>query len=354
MGGTNNDKFTPWKNGHYRGHPGLIRLLLLVEGENLTTYSASGKPILQDDTNMTGTWKYGDFGEAHPEVAKETGKSTCDVEMTALGGTWKAHAVLSEDGERLTFYGMTHAIDYFEWMNEEEVAEFKESGDPADAPPHHYKIQPETQGKLLWLSGAPGLGKSVSAHLLSKKADYVYYEADAFMNHLNPYIPLEADVDHSAWMAQNFLKGVSQERIDDVSLGTNDFIAMMAGKMFDLEKLCTFYSAMCADVTKEQKRIGGDWAVAQAVPTRAFRDHIRTQLGPNLIFVVLHMTKEDQLERIKNRHGDDQAFIDMMSRLYDLYEPAAEDEPNSIHLLITKDMTREDVVEKILRMVKSY
>ena len=350
---TSNKKFTPWKNGHYRakGYPSMLHW---VEGENAISYPASGKPTNLDDPGMKGTWVYGDFGETHPDVAKRTGKTEYNVEITAFAGVFKTHAVLSEDGKRLTFYGGSRAVDFFEWMSEEQVSELKESGDPVDALPNHYKIQPENQGKLLWLSGAPGLGKSVSGHILSKNADYVYYEADAFMNHLNPYIPLEADVDHSAWMAQNFLKGVSQERIDDVSLGTNDFIAMMAGKMFDLEKLCTFYSAMCADVTKEQKRIGGDWAVAQAVPTRAFRDHIRTQLGPNLIFVVLHMTKEDQLERIKNRHGDDQAFIDMMSRLYDLYEPAAEDEPNSIHLLITKDMTREDVVEKILRMVKSY
>ena len=68
--------------------------------------------------------------------------------MIAMGGLWKTHAVLSEDGNRLTFYGVTHAVDFFEWMSEEEVEAYVDSGDPADAPPNHYKLQPENQGKL--------------------------------------------------------------------------------------------------------------------------------------------------------------------------------------------------------------
>ena len=66
------------------------------------------------------------------------------------------------------------------------------------------------------------------------------------------------------------------------------------------------------------------------------------------------MAKEDQLARVKERHGDEQTAIDTLSRIYDLYEPATEDEPNAIHLLVTKDMSRDDVLEKILQLVKNY
>lgn len=105
---------------------------------------------------------------------------------------------------------------------------------------------------------------------------------------------------------------------------------------------------------EHQKKIGGDWAVAQAVPTRVFRDHIRGELGPNLIFVVLHMSKEDQMDRVTARHGDDMHAINMLKKMYDLYEPATENEPNAINLVVTKDMSRDDVVEKIIRMVNDY
>jgi len=173
------------------------------------------------------------------------------------------------------------------------------------------------------------------------------------MNHLNPYVPTDVDEPTLAMMSQNFLQGVPQKRIDDVADGVCHFFAMGDGKDYDLEKLCAFYSAMSEDVANEQKRIGGDFVVAQAVPTRALRDHIRKKLGPNLIFLVLHMSREDQMDRIKTRHGDEESMSEMLTKLYDKYEPATEDEPNAIHVLITKEMSRDDVVEKILKLVNN-
>ena len=41
-------------------------------------------------------------------------------------------------------------------------------GDPIDAPPGPYQVQPEVQGQLLWLTGGPGTGKSTTAQLLGR------------------------------------------------------------------------------------------------------------------------------------------------------------------------------------------
>ena len=344
---------TPWKNGYWRalGYPSM---LWQINGNDFVNFPASGKPTNQDNPMNKGTFTYGDFGDASPEVEQETGKKKYNVEISAWGGSWKPHAVLNDDGTKLTYYGMARAVDSMVWMSEKDVNEFIESGHPADNIPNKYKIQPENQGKLLWLSGAPGLGKSTSGLMLNKKADYVYYEADCFMNHLNPYVPTDVDEPTLAMFTQKFLKGVPQERLDVVAEGVIDFMAMIDGKEYDFDRLCHFYSAMSKDIDTEQKRIGGNWAVAHAVPTRKFRDHIRKQLGSNLIFVVLHMSKEDQVERIKGRHGDEAMFVDMLTKSYYVFEPAEDDEPNTISILITKDMTREDVTDKILRMVKNY
>jgi len=87
---------------------------------------------------------------------------------------------------------------------------FRETGDPADAPPCHYKVQPENQGRFLCISGPSGVGKEMSGLLLSKKHGYVYYKGESFWGNQNPYLPPDAE---EPTMSTNFLKGVPQDRI---------------------------------------------------------------------------------------------------------------------------------------------
>ena len=338
----------PWMNGHYLGRPGFLRQLCFIDGNNFLMHPASGKPSIQ----TKGTIVYGNFGDAHPEVASATRKKHYNIEMKLLNGFWEVHGVLSDDSKKITFYGMANAVDCYEWMSEDEVTKYIDSGDPVEAPPCHYKIQPENQGTLLWITGAPGLGKSTTGDLLSKKENYVYYEADAFMWHLNPYIPPDADENsRENLLDQNILKGVSQEILDNVANGISQIMLMCQGMKYNLEKVRNLYTSMCLDIAKEQQRIGGNWAVAQAVPTRALRDHIRSQMGKNLIFIVLHMSKEDQISRLMARHGDDENLVKQFSNIFDVFEPAGDGEPNTIHIEVTKDMSRDNVVEKIIRSV---
>ena len=80
---------------------------------------------------------------------------------------------------------------------------------------------------------------------------------------------------------------------------------------------------MCKHIKSEKSRLGGAWAVACGVPTKQLRDHIRTQLGRNLVFVILVMPKDDQKKRILARHGEESGSInERQSRMYKLFEPA--------------------------------
>ena len=36
------------------------------------------------------------------------------------------------------------------------------------------------QGRMIWMTGAPGMGKSTTAQILARNHGFVYYEADCF------------------------------------------------------------------------------------------------------------------------------------------------------------------------------
>ena len=81
---------------------------------------------------------------------------------------------------------------------------------------HRYKVaampQPKIAkiflnlGKVVWLSGAPGAGKSTTAQLMGRDAGYIYYEADCIGNYLNPFVPTNVDNPTIAAFSQKALK----------------------------------------------------------------------------------------------------------------------------------------------------
>jgi len=82
------------------------------------------------------------------------------------------------------------------------------------------------------------------------------------------------------------------------------------------------------------------------------RDHIRSILGPDLLFVILSMDKEEVKKRVTERHQGDEQAADLVQSFNNLCEPIGEDEENAVDVAVTADMTRDDVVKKILDLVK--
>ena len=114
--------------------------------------------------------------------------------------------VLSEDGTKVYSWGMWNSLEVLAWQSDEDLVSLRENRDPIEAPSCQYKIQPENQGKLVWLSGPPGAGKSTTGLLMGKEAGYVYLEADCTMNCLNPFVPLDAENATLAAFQQSPLK----------------------------------------------------------------------------------------------------------------------------------------------------
>ena len=123
------------------------------------------------------------------------------------------------------------------------------------------------------------------------------------------------------------------------------------------EKMAPMFHEMALDICKQRKRLGGEWAIAQGVFSRGQRDQIRKIIGPDLIFMVMNLTKECHNKRLANRYGSNSKtgakFADGMKKFYDLYEPAGDDEENAFNIGITEDMSIEDVVEAVLKTAES-
>lgn len=164
----------PWKDGFYRTN-GMLSIIFIVKGENVRFETVSGKTS-DFDTNpkYKGAWKYGDFGEARAEVATVAGKNQYNVHIQVPGLMFDYEGIVSDNGTRVYYWGRSNGVEVFEWESEQSISTYRESGDPADNIPSPHKIQPDNQGKFLFISGAPGLGKSTTAQLLGRNKGYLY------------------------------------------------------------------------------------------------------------------------------------------------------------------------------------
>ena len=57
----------------------------------------------------------------------------------------------------------------------------------------HVTPQPGKEGKIIWLSGPFGAGKSTTCQLLARKNDFIYYEADCTAHLINPFTDVNVE-----------------------------------------------------------------------------------------------------------------------------------------------------------------
>ena len=187
---------TPWRNGIYVSDKGR-HMIHKVDGQRAEVYSIPYLDFPDMPAMADGTWTFGafgDFGPANEEVQKVSGGfKNNNVQIKLWEGLLNMSGVLSEDRKHFYTFGARNCLETLTWLSDEDVIKFSEDRDPIEAPSSHYKIQPENQGKLVWLSGPPGAGKSTTGQMLAKEAGYVYFEADCTMNCLNPFVPLDAE-----------------------------------------------------------------------------------------------------------------------------------------------------------------
>ena len=99
--------------------------------------------------------------------------------------------------------------------------------------------------------------------------------------------------------------------------------------------------------------MGGDFAVARATPTRQQRTMLKRMLGEDLVFIVLNLDSECQEERLRARHSraHEKGIVDMLKNMHSFYEPAGDDEKNAFNVTISRDMSSNDVLGKVLDVI---
>ena len=121
------------------------------------------------------------------------------------------------------------------------------------------------------------------------------------------------------------------------------------------EDLVPFYEALSSYIVSQRKRLPQNWAIANAVFSRTQRETLRRQIGPELVFIVLNLTKDCQKKRCQSRMGGGgEGVVDMFTKMFDMYEPAGDDEENAFNIIVTEEMTVEDVEKKVLEIVAKF
>ena len=72
---------------------------------------------------------------------------------------------------------------------------------------------------------------------------------------------------------------------------------------------------------------------------------------PDFVFIVLNMTEGCRRVRLKGRHNSDGELPDNLNKLFQEFEPAGGGEVNAHNVEVSEDMTREQVLEKVLEII---
>ena len=82
---------------------------------------------------------------------------------------------------------------------------------------------------------------------------------------------------------------------------------------------------------------------------RKSRDLCRSIIGPDVTFIVLSLTKSCQMKRLAGREGGGGEAL--FEKMLDLYEPAGEDEEGAVNVMISEDMSTDDVLKEVMNAI---
>ena len=272
----------PSLDGYYRS--GAKRWSYMKIAGAKVSYHEAGRDVFDRVTA-----ELGEFNSADENIREASGRENYNLKFVIYFDpknptvSFDMFGVVSEDREKIFFLDTASKtkVVVSERISEEEAREVERDGtDPITAPPGPFTLQPEKQGLLVVISGPPGAGKSTSAQLLGRRAGWVYYEVDCFLQLRNPFIPLDVPNPTIQQSRQRTLAGEGREERKALC----DKVGGIWGKMVKQEEISeeqweemeNYIRVLCEDINTQRRRIGGDWAIAGCFPFSRIRDVLRS------------------------------------------------------------------------------
>lgn len=262
---------------------------------------------------------------------------------TTLNGTEvvkSCEGQVCNDGKRISVRFERRDVIY-EWMSKEEEASLRATLEPDNAPVCNYPKRPP--GKIVFISGLPGSGKSSTGRILAAQHGFVYYEVDCFWTGKNPFLPPDGTgpiyeaIDKQRWLHGKTLG-------DRFGL----FAQCRGGPgCVPIEQFEDSLVSMCKDVLRLRAQVGGDWVVTFGLPTRRARDIVASQLEASI--VVLEVDEETTRERLMKRENGNTRRVEGMLTCRDEFE-RVEDSEKVIKLTVSSRIKKSDVAEEIIRV----
>ena len=121
----------------------------------------------------------GDFGPAIQEI-KEVSGGICNYNMKFIMGkqsgfaqTGDVKGVVNSTGDKIWFLGASKSVEMISKLSVSQTEKKRSERDHKDTPTcSHITPKPGTPGKIYWLSGPPGAGKSTICQLMARDKDF--------------------------------------------------------------------------------------------------------------------------------------------------------------------------------------
>ena len=213
-----------------------------------------------------------------------------------------------------------------------------------------YPLKPGKPGKLVFITGPPGSGKSTIAGTLAKTKNWVYYEGDGFLFGFNPYVsPDESQVDARSKRPALIGPGMAARGMALPAYMLNHHM-LKTGKTTDSYPSDYFHRLMALDIVVERARVGGDWVVSYALCDTHDRDIFRGVLGDQVVFVVLDISVDLVKERLVGREKSEEELEGLVA-MHCQYKSPEKDEPRTVGFEILDGTTKEENAERIVELV---
>jgi len=281
-------------------------------------------------------------------IALQKGDNARIINITLDGES--APGEISDDKKTIT--GGPGVLSFpkmsLQWISPEEANTIRNRQKQSVAAPEvPYPLRPGELGNIVFISGPPGSGKSTIAGIIANTDNWIHYEGDGFYLGFNPYVfPNESQVEARSDKPSLIGPGM-RKRMMALLKSLKNHHELEQNITTDRTPIDNYYTLMAENIKSERKRVGGDWIISFAIEKRMDRDIFRKVIGDDLIFVVLDISKELQIERLQGRGEGEED----LAKSYEKYERAEPEEPKTIGFLIEKGKSKEENANAVKELI---